>query len=272
MNPQLSVVVLTLNEASRIRRCLDSIKIPARVLVLDSFSTDGTLVEAQRSWKDSGRSPCHFAAVARRWRGFTEARNASLKWVQTPWVLWLDADEWLSPALNEELKTYMASRDPVPLLRFPRQSYFLGRAIRHGGWFPDRKRRMARSEQCHWRSGPFGADVHEDLEVKGDDRIYDFKATIEHESFRDIAEQEESNDRYSTLLAEGLAQKLRAQNKRAPSQGYIAVKVAIKFIENYIFKLGILDGWPGFVIARGSAKSLRMRLEKCKAIMGRGSP
>lgn len=261
------MVILTLNEAERIRRCLSSIQISARVVILDSFSTDETLEVAQRTWQELGRPATHLATVTRAWQGFTESRNASLRWVQTPWTLWLDADEWLSPELNEELARVMAAPAEAVVYRMPRQSYFLGRAIRHGGWYPDLKRRLAWTTQAEWRSGPHGSDVHEDLHARDGSNVGTLQFPLEHESFRSVAEQAESNDRYSTLLAEGLARKYLLEKRRPPSRPYIVLKVAIKFLENYIFKLGILDARPGYLIARGSASSLKMRLEKTRSLM-----
>lgn len=264
---QLSVVILTLNEAPRIRRCLDSIQIPANVVVWDSFSTDRTIEEAQRAWRESGRPASKLAGIARQWRGFTEARNASLAWVQTEWVLWLDADEWLSPELNREIAELLTRPEAPSLWRLPRQSFFLGRAIRFGGWYPDFKRRLVRSGKARWKSGPLGADVHEDLALVVGENIGTMRSPILHESFRDLQEQFETNDRYSTLLARGLADKWISQKKRAPGRLWIAMKVGVKLIENYIFKRGFLDGRPGWLIARGSALSLKMRLEKARNLL-----
>ncbi len=267
----LTVVILTLNEEDRIAKALNSIQMPARVVILDSFSKDQTIERAHQAWRDSRRPTEELVSVQREWLGFTLTRNASLEWVQTPWVFWLDADEWMSPQLCKELSN-LESLDPKSaIFRIPRQSYFLGRAIRHGGWYPDRKSRLARSARVEWRAGPGGADVHEDIYEKGVvDKTRErpvLAGHIYHQSFRDQEEQEETNRRYSTLLAQGLAQTLATQRKKPPGLLKIYIKSAVKFVENYILKLGFLDGWPGFVIARGSAYSLYMRFTKTRELM-----
>jgi len=290
LSDELTVVILTLNEEDRIGRALESILIPARVVIIDSYSSDQTIERAQQLWRDLQRAPELLATVQAEWQGFTRTRNESLRWVQTPWVLWLDADEWLSPELCEELLGLNKLPQERSVFRIPRQSFFLGKKIRHGGWYPDRKSRLARTARVEWRSGPGGADVHEDLfekEVapqssaperhlklllganKATDKGTLLQGHIYHQSFRNVQEQEETNRRYSTLLAEGLAQSLIKAQRRPPSALRIYVKTLVKFFENYIFKLGFLDGWPGFVIARGSAYSLYMRLKKTRELMSK---
>lgn len=268
-SPRLTVVVLTLNEEARIARCLESLA-PlggfVRVVLLDSFSRDQTLSRAQAVWDKLGWPAQELCLVRRSWRGFSEARNASLAWVRTPWVLWLDADEWLSPLLAQELMALPATpaSDAPDAYRLPRQSYFLGRAIRHGGWFPDRKARLARSDRAEWKKGPRGADVHEDLVAA---RWGQLSGTIEHEPFRDIAEQIDTNRRYSALLAEGYARELRARGHAAPSRLYSALRVGWKFFENYVWKLGFLDGRAGLQIAWGSAQSLGWRYARTRELL-----
>lgn len=269
MNSRLTVVILTLNESERVGRALRSVPPGARAVVVDSFSPDGTLEAARRAWQAAGHAPSALALVQRSWPGFTRARNESLRWVETPWVLWLDADEWITPELAREIESVIHEDAAAPAVyRIPRLSRFLGRDIRHGGWYPDRKRRLARNGQAEWKPGPRGADVHEDLEPAGASReIGTLRAHLGHEPFRDIREQEDTNDRYSTLLAEGLARRWREERRGAPGALYIALKGGVKFIENYFWKLGFLDGHPGFLIARGSARSLMMRLRKARGLL-----
>jgi glycosyltransferase involved in cell wall biosynthesis len=273
---KITVVVLTLNEEARVGRAVRSLAPltgQLRLVVVDSESKDTTLAVAEAEWRASGGAERDLALVVRPWRGFVEARNASLEWARTPWVLWLDSDEWLSPELARELAELPASppADFPAAFRIPRQSYFLGRAIRHGGWFPDRKARLAQSGCCEWKGGPKGADVHEDLAAASWGLL---RGTIEHEPFRDAAEQEETNRRYSALLAEGHARDLRARGKRAPSRVYSSLRVLWKFFENYVWKLGFLDGFPGLRIAWGSAQSLGWRYARTRALLarGKGSP
>ncbi len=269
MTLPLSVVVLTLNEAPRMKRCLESLAPAAQVVVMDSYSEDNTLESARQVWQSLNRGLHDISLVSTQWKGFTKTRNDSLEWVREPWVLWIDADEWVEPALWKDIETLIKSSPESDVWMLPRLSFFLGRAIWHGGWYPDRKARLAKSSACVWKSGPNNSDVHEDLYPKtlSKREFLKTKHHIFHEGFRSTHEQFETNDRYSTLLAKGLAESWMEKRKAAPSKIYIAFKVALKFVENYIWKLGILDAYPGFLIAKGSAISMKMRLDKAKKIL-----
>jgi (heptosyl)LPS beta-1,4-glucosyltransferase len=210
--------------------------------------------------------------ISRAWPGFTKARNESLRWVREPWVLWLDADEWVSEEMLEWCHSLerSVSVDLAPLYQVSRQSFFLGTKIRHGGWYPDFKRRIALASRAVWRSGPHGSDVHEDLDVTetGEFSIaFEARGEIFHEPFRDESEQRATNELYSGLLAEGLAARWASEGRPAPSEIYIRLKIAIKFLENYVLKLGFLDGRAGLQIARGSAWSMGQRLRKARALL-----
>ncbi len=269
----ISVVILTLNESERIERCLESVRKFRQVIVVDSLSKDATLDRARSLWRSWGEDETRLTLVSRPWPGFTLARNESLGWVREPWVLWLDADEWVSPELVAWCGSLGAlpSSDTAPLYKVARQSFFLGTRIRHGGWYPDHKRRLALSLRATWRSGPHGSDVHEDLDVARDGEFAMAllaQGEIFHEPFRDEAEQRATNELYSGLLARGLSERWRREGrKRGPSELFVCLKVIVKFLENYVLKCGFLDGRAGLKIATGSAWSMGERLRKARALL-----
>lgn len=271
----VTIVVLTKNEAPRMKRCLSSFIRAERVLLMDSMSDDGTLECARKVWEELQAPADALTLVQVEWKGFVQTRNESLRWVCTPWVLWIDADEWLEDSLRDELEKFFEEqkdqKDVRAVWEIPRLTEFLGRKIYHGGWWPDRKRRLARTEACEWVAGPAGALVHETLVPRAEysPSIGRFRHALRHETFRNVAELEETNERYSTLLAEALAKKYLQSGRSAPSRMGMFVKFGIKWIENYIWKRGFLDGYPGWVIARGSARSLYLRLQKTRILMGR---
>jgi glycosyltransferase involved in cell wall biosynthesis len=262
----VTAVILSFNEEKRIEKCVASLETFEKVILLDSFSTDETVNKAFRAWKIIGRNENEFCLLEREWKGFTEARNFSLTWVTTPWVFWIDSDEWIERDLRHSLRTIKFQDLRADVFRVARQSYFLGKKIRFGGWYPDRKARLARTSNCHWRKGPRGADVHEDLFSKNEKNIERpiIDGHIGHEPFLNRKEQRDTNQRYSTLLAEGLALQYQKKEKRPYTSVEMIAKVIIKFLENYIFKLGFLDALPGFWIALGSAQSLYWRLSKAR--------
>jgi glycosyltransferase involved in cell wall biosynthesis len=266
MKIPVSVVILTLNEVERIERALSSVRHFSQIIVVDSLSQDGTLEKARELWNLWGERPESLTLVSRSWRGYTQTRNESLNWVREKWTLWLDADEWLS----DEFLQWCAEQnwqEQIHVFELARQSYFLGHAIRHGGWYPDFKKRLAPSEKAIWQAGPLSSDVHEDLYLKGEETSFRRAVGhIYHEPFRDEEEQKKTNEHYSSLLAEGLAGKWMTQKRSLPTTFYICLKGFIKFIENYVWKLGFLDGVAGFKIAKGSAWSIQQRLLKARAI------
>lgn len=275
MKAPVSVVILTLNESERIERCLESVRGFQHVIVVDSLSKDGTLDRARSLWRAWGEDEAALTLISRAWPGFTAARNESLRWVREPWVLWLDADEWVSDEFMTWCRKLPATPTPdvIPVFEVARQSFFLGTRIRHGGWYPDHKRRVALSAKAVWRGGPHGSDVHEDLDIAGSG---DFSVAmlaegeIFHEPFRDEAEQRATNELYSGLLAQGLAKRWESEGRKSgPSELYVRLKMGVKFVENYLFKAGFMDGEAGLKIAQGSAWSMGERLRKARKFLNR---
>jgi glycosyltransferase involved in cell wall biosynthesis len=261
----LTVVILAKNEQERIGRAVSSVPPSWPLLVMDSFSTDSTLAEVKRCYQGA---PEQLTLVSQAWKGFVKTRNESREWVKTDWVLWLDADEWLSPELCQEIQTELNGVPRHLIYKIPRQSVFLGRIIRHSGWGKDRKTRLGRTRNVHWLPGPQGGDVHEDLfPLLPQASSGLFRHFLGHEPFRDVSEQEQTNRRYSELLAEALAKKFRATGQSAPSTWWISLKVLFKFFENYVWKRGFLDGRQGWIICWGSARSLKWRLERLREIL-----
>ena len=273
MKASVSVVILTLNEAERIERCLESVRQFSHIIIVDSLSSDGTLDRARSLWNEWGEDESALTLVSRPWPGFTAARNESLQWVREPWVLWLDADEWVSDEFRQWCHRLPASPGPdvIPIYEVARQSFFLGTRIRHGGWYPDHKRRVALSTKAVWRGGPHGSDVHKDLDAdsSGEFSVATLaEGEIFHEPFRDEAEQRATNELYSELLAKGLAKRWQSEGRRSgPSDLYVRLKMGVKFFENYVFKCGFMDGEAGLKIAQGSAWSMGERLRKARKIL-----
>jgi glycosyltransferase involved in cell wall biosynthesis len=266
---RLTVAVLTLNEEKRIGRLLESLPPAVDLLILDSYSTDQTLAVVRQFWAEQKRSPEKLMIHQKDWRGFREARNETLRLAEKPWILWVDADEWLSPELQRELGSMDAnSMDPAGLYSLSRLSYFLGHAVKHGGWYPDFKDRLAFREAVEWNAGPHNSEVHEELVLKkGSKKRIFLSSHLFHEPFLSSEEQRETNRRYSKLLAEGLAKEIRAGRRRSYPRAALYLKPIIKFFENYFWKLGVLDGRVGLLIAWGSSQSMYWRLQHTFAIL-----
>jgi glycosyltransferase involved in cell wall biosynthesis len=241
MKLPISVVVITKNEASNIERCLKSVPWASELLVVDSQSTDGTREKAETLGA---------RVLNEAWRGFGPQKAFAAKAARFDWILSLDADEAVSPELSEEIQNRFAHLDPQTGYEIPRQSFHLGRWIRHGGWYPDAQLRLFHRGHSMWNE----AVIHEQVICPKRERL---KHRLLHSVFRNLSEQIDTNNRYSSLQAE----ELWARGQRF-SLVKLLVKPASKFFECYFLKLGFLDGMPGFVIAVGAAYSVFLRWSK----------
>lgn len=228
--PKLSAAVITFNEESNICRCLESLRWADEIIVVDSFSTDRTVELARRY---TGK------VVQRAWPGHVLQKQFALEQASGDWVLSLDADEELSAEAAAEIRAFLAGgAEAVNGCSLPRQSFYLGRWIRHGGWYPDRKLRLVRRGRARWT----GADPHDKLVAAGETRQLQEK--INHYVYRDISQQLRTVDSFSGIAAE----QWLGQGRRAGA-GIMIAKTLGKFFETYVWKLGLLDGMPGFIIS-----------------------
>lgn len=231
--PLLSVAVIAKNEADRIRALLESVKFADEVLVVDSGSTDGT-VEMCRSF---GARVIH-----QDWMGYAAQKQFAMDAASGQWVLSLDADEAISPESADEItRAIRSSGNEVQGFSLPRLSRYLNRWIRHGGWYPDRKIRLVRKGSGTWT----GDGLHEKLEVSG--IVRNLQLPILHYVYRDISDQINTINRFSSVHAD-----------HRPPAGAIHILFGLfhgagKFLECAVWKLGILDGIPGLIIAVNSS-------------------
>lgn len=245
----LSVVIITLNEERNIARVLGSVQNWAReVVVVDSGSTDGT----RRIAEGAGAR-----FLTHEWRGYGQQKNWAMAQAQEPWVLFLDADEEMTPELRAEIAAFVASPGEFTGAHFPRKTWFLGRWILHGGWYPNRLVRLVKKQgNAHWTEPA----VHEALEADGP--VKALRSDLLHYTFRDVGDNVQTNVRFSRLGAKVA----RARGERG-SLLKILLKPVGKFLETYLWKRGFLDGFPGFVISINAAHSIflkyvELRVEK----------
>jgi len=225
----LTLVVITRDEADRIARCLSSVSWATERIVVDSGSTDETVQIARAAGA---------RVVQTGWPGHVAQKNIALGLATQPWVLSLDADEALSAAASEEL--LRALRDPhgADGFSFPRCSSWLGKPIRHGRWYPDRKLRVVRRGTGTW----VGDDPHDQLTVQG--RVTRLTGDILHDPYRDFREHLRTIDRYTRIHAEAMARR----GQRAHWWD-VALRPPLHFVNAYLLKRGFLDGPSGAALA-----------------------
>lgn len=229
----ISVCIVAANEAHRIRPALDSVKdwTSEIVLAIDDQVTDGMA----QVGADYGAK-----VVSQPWQGHAAHRNFASAKASQPWLLALDADEVVSGGLREEILAVFQKHDGGPrpaAYSFPRLSFFAGRWIRHGDWYPDRKVRLWRKTAGEWEGDP-----HEKLVVRGE--VVRLRGDLFHYSNENIDHMLGKIGLVSTLF-------VRQCETRQRQVGWtdLAIRPFWKFFRAYIFRLGFLDGWPGYLIA-----------------------
>jgi glycosyltransferase involved in cell wall biosynthesis len=226
----LAVCVITRDEQDRIGDCLDAVSFADEVLVVDSGSTDRTVEIARARGA---------RVVVRDWPGYAAQKNFAQEQVAADWVLSVDADERVSPELAAELRDWVAAApEGVAGASVPRRTWYLGRWIRHGGWYPDRKLRLVRRGRGRWE----GDHVHERLVAAGPTR--ELRGDLLHYTYRDIADHLRTMDRFTSEAARGLL----AQGGRGALAGMLLGPPA-KFVKMYLLRAGFLDGLPGLIVA-----------------------
>lgn len=225
---ELSLVVIAKNEAERIERCLASVPFATEKVVLDSGSTDGTPEVAEAAG----------ARVIRTdWPGHVAQKNRGLEAATQPWVLSLDADEWLSEDAQREIPARLAGSE-ADGMSFPRCSCWLGTELRHGRWYPDRRIRLVRRGKGTW----VGDDPHDRLEVSG--TVERLKGDILHVPYRDLSHHLDTIDRYTRVAAHSL----HSRGVRARWWDVVGRPPA-HFVNAFWLRRGFLDGVPGFAVA-----------------------
>jgi glycosyltransferase involved in cell wall biosynthesis len=248
---EISVVIITYNEEKRLENALKSVKgIAAEIIVVDRYSSDETLTVAKKYTKQ---------VFQRKWTNFSDQKNFANSKAQYPWILSLDADERLSPELQEEILGLKESEEEYSAYSMPRQVYYLGKWIRHSGWYPDRKIRLFRKAKAHWE----GEYVHECLVVDGS--IRKLKGRLYHFTYQDIADHLARINSFSGLGA----QKLYSKKKKCRWY-HLTFLPFLRFVRSYVLKAGFLDGFAGLVISAFNGYSIFIRYAKLREIWKKG--
>jgi glycosyltransferase involved in cell wall biosynthesis len=226
----LSVAIITKDEAANLPGCLKSVCFAKQIVVVDSGSSDGTLEIA----KDFG---CE--VFNEPWKGFGPQKQAAIDRCREPWVLVLDADERIPPETQAAIRAVVSGGDEsADGYSFPRKNFFQGRWIRRLGWWPDRITRLFRNGKGRMTE----AAVHEAVTVAG--QVAALETPIEHFTESRLSEVLKKIDRYSTLAAEEAC-----REGRTSSVAGALIRAELTFIQNYLLRLGFLDGSQGLVLS-----------------------
>jgi glycosyltransferase involved in cell wall biosynthesis len=230
MRERLSVAIIARDAADQIEACLESVAWADEIVVSDSGSRDRTS-EICRAYGAQ--------VSADDWLGFGRQKNRCVERAAGPWILSLDTDERVMPALRAEIEKVLADGTDKDAFAIPRHNYFLGRRVRHGGWSPDYCLRLFRKGRARFSDRL----VHEALEVPSG-RVGRLRGVLEHFTYSSISDYLERMDRYSAL---GAAQ-LRADGRRA-SFTDLLLRPPLTFARMLLLRQGWRDGTLGVVLA-----------------------
>ncbi len=225
----VSVVIITKNEERNIRGALKSIKNVSEIIIIDAFSTDKT-VDICREYTEK--------IYQMEWLGYARQKQKAIEIAESSWVFMLDADERFTDSLWMEIEEVLKNDTSYNGYFVPRKNFFLGKWIRHGGWWPDYTLRFFLKEHAKVKD----REVHEKVEVKG--RKGYLKNYLEHYTYDTIGDFLKKSDIYSSLSAKELK-----KNMKKASIIKLCLKPPATFFKMFFLRLGFLDGVHGFILA-----------------------
>ena len=227
---RLSVIIITYNEEENIKRCLESVKWSDEIVIVDSFSNDKT-VEIAREYTSK--------VFQKKWTNFSQQKNLALGKASSEWVLNIDADERVTPELKKEILAILNSQfQSFDGYYIPRRNHYLGKWIRHCGWYPDYKLRLFRKGKGRFNE----RIVHESVVVEG--RKGYLKSCLKHYSYKNLSDHLTRIDKFTSLAA----QEMFTDGKRARVFDLLFRPLA-KFVKMYLIKKGYLDGIYGLIVS-----------------------
>jgi len=224
---KISVVIITHNEEDNIKRCLESVSFADEIIIIDSFSRDSTLKIASAFTGN---------IIKRKWEGFSKQKNFGISRARNEWVLSLDADEVLSLELKQEIIDLKPGGWEGFYIK--RKPYFMGRFIKHCGWYPDKQLRLFKKAAGRFNENKM---VHESVILKGRKRALENQML--HFPYKNIGKYFEQFNRYTSLAAQQFVREGRKFSKTK-----LILNPLATFFKMYFIKAGFLDGFPGFCI------------------------
>lgn len=239
MQPKLSVVIITLNEEQNLPLTLASVQFADEIIVVDSGSTDRTLEIARE-----------FGAkvIFEPWKGFAQQKNSAIEKCGGEWILSLDADEELTLELQREIAMLLKGTPDADAYMLRRRNVFLGRWMRHGGYYPDPKLRLFRRYAANFAPPARFTErpVHETMAFEG--RLDTLEHDLIHHAYPTIESYIEHMDRYSTLGAQIVLEKGKTGKSLYAFINNIFIIPCFTFLWNFIFRGGFRDGREGLLL------------------------
>jgi glycosyltransferase involved in cell wall biosynthesis len=236
----LSVAIITFNEEQLIRSTLESVSWADEIVIVDSFSTDHT-VNICREYTE------RVYRIA--WQGHVRQKQTATDSTSHRWVLSLDADERVSPALAAEIQHALREQPAYRGYYMPRRTWYAGAWINHCGWYPDCKLRLFDKTVGRWT----GVDPHDRVEVDGPTAY--FRHDLHHYSYQNIAHHVQTLNNYSSIAA-------AHKPLRSVSGAEIFGRTVLTFLKKYLLKQGFRDGTRGLIVCLLSALTVTLKYAK----------
>ena len=241
--PSVSAIVVCYNEEQRIEACLESLRWCDEIVVVDSFSTDRT-PEICRRYTER--------FMQRQWAGYRDQKAFAHSQATKDWVLLVDSDERVTPALRQEILDALVHDNAAYAgYSLPRLVRYLHRWWWRGGWYPDYDVRLFRRERATWG----GNDPHEKILVDG--KVRRLKHHLEHYTYRNIDDHVERINRFTSISSREL--------KKAGGHWRLSdalLRPPVRFFRSYIIKRGFLEGFAGFYVAVTAAVYVFLKYAK----------
>ena len=248
-NPKISITLRTFNEEQNLRECLESVSWADEIVVVDSKSTDNTVAIA-REFTDR--------VIVQEWLGHIGQSQFATDHTSNLWVLHMDADERVSPALRDEILSLDLDASPYDAYEMPRRHFFMQQWIDHSAWYPDYKIRLFRKDRSRWG----GYAPHDEVKVKGLKKK--LKYDLIHYIYRDISHFASTKNTYSTLTSQDHFR----TGRRARIIDF-TLRPLYAFLYRYVVRLGIADGIAGFTISVMEAHAVFMKYIKLYEIQNK---
>lgn len=233
----ISVCIITRDEEDNIEECLKSVQWTDEIIVLDSFSQDKT-VEISKRYTDK--------VFQVEWQGYSKAKNLCIENASYEWILNIDADERVSEELKDEIIKELTAPS-CDGYYIPRENYFLGRRIRHCGWYPDYNLRLFKKDKGRFRERA----VHESVGLDG--RVGYLKGRLKHWTYKTIKDYINRLNLYTTLSVEELLKDAFKPPLTVIGRTRLILNLifspGLTFLKMFFFRLGFLDGMYGFIIS-----------------------
>ncbi|MCA9315537.1 MAG: glycosyltransferase family 2 protein [Planctomycetes bacterium] len=244
----ISACIIAKDEADRIDRCLASVAWCDEIVVLDSGSRDDTVERCRRAGA---------RVVETDWPGWVKQKQRAAEAASHDWVFSLDADERVDDELRDALLRVrdsgaLAGDDAPAAYAVRRRVWFLGRWIKHGGWYPEWRSRLFDRRRAHWA----GVDPHDRVEADG--RVERIPVGhLEHYTFRSFDDYGAKMNRFSTVAAEA-----KKERGRVASWWDLVMRPGFRFFRMYVLRRGFLDGRAGYILARLASTSVFLKYAK----------